>query len=190
MMNTGYHNYQKRKELVADAKRIALYSAILFLLTVTESSFLASLWHLPATPDLVLGALAVVSLIDKRENAAITAMIGGVMTDALGGVGIYLSPLIYFGFVLILSLFTKKMMKSYLSWLALLPATLLVRALWTFLGAYIFGGAAAYEILRYAVLPEAVSTAVLCLPLYPLMRLAVKVTRLSDRKDRKGDLEL
>lgn len=162
--------YQKRKETEGQIKRIAVYSLLLFILRVAECSFFGGIRLLPAVPDLVLGALTVIALIDTRETAMISAIIGGVLTDAIGASGIYLSPLFYFCVALLLSLLSKKMMRSYLSYLALMPIALLARAVFTLGKGWLFGnGLGALEILRYAVLPEAICTAVFCLALYPII---------------------
>ena len=175
MMVSGY---KKRKNTEAQIRRILIYSALLFLLSVAQSSFFSALRVIPATPDLILGVVSVIALTDTRESALITAIIGGIMTDAICGVGIYLSPIFYFIAVLILSAFAKKMMKSYLSWLALFPAALLLRALYTVGKAYIFGGGFRFtEILRYAVLPEIICTAIFSLALYPAVVLLTRIVR-------------
>ena len=175
MMVSGY---KKRKNTEAQIRRILIYSVLLFLLSVAQSSFFGSLRILPATPDLILGVITVVALTDTRESALITAIIGGIMTDAICGVGIYLSPIFYFLVVLILSAFAKKMMKSYLSWLTLFPIALILRALYTVGRAYLFGGDFRFtELLRYAVLPEIICTAILSLALYPTVTLLTRIVR-------------
>lgn len=169
--------YQKRKHLEAQLKRTLIYSALLFFAAVAESSFFGSLDILPATPDLVLGILTVIAVTDTREVAAVSAIVGGVIVDAICGVGIYLSPLFYFILVLLLYPLAKKMLRSYLSWLALLPLALLLRALFTLGRAYLFGGFGIVEILRFAVLPEAILTALFSLALYPLVLLAARIVK-------------
>ncbi len=166
--------YQKRKQLEGQIKRICIYSLLLFLLRIAECSFFERLQILPAAPDLILAALTVVALIDTRETSLLTAIVGGVLTDAVGSTGIYLSPLFYFVLVLILSSFAKKMMKSYLSYLALMPLSILLRALYTFGRGALFGNAAVLGILRYACLPEAICTAVFCLAVYPITVICVE----------------
>ena len=175
MMISGY---KRRKHTEAQIKRIFIYSVILFLLTVAENSFFGSLRLLPSTPDLILGAVAVIALTDSRETSCIMAIIGGIMADAICGVGIYLSPILYFVVVLLICPFSKKMMRSYLSWLAILPLALIMRALYTVAKAYIFGsGIEIVQLLRYAVLPEAICTAIFSLCLYPIITLSVRLVR-------------
>ena len=167
MMISGY---KKRKNTEAQIKRILIYSAILFLLSVAESSFFSSIKILPATPDLILGAITIIALTDTRETTVIAAIIGGVMSDAICGSGIYLSPLFYLAVALLLCPFAKKLMRSYLSWLALFPVALIMRAIYTTGRAYLFyNGFDILEVLQYAVLPEAICTAVFSLLLYPIV---------------------
>ena len=175
MMISGY---KRRKNTEAQIKRILIYSAIIFLLSVIESSFFSSLRILPATPDLILGVITVVSLTDTRETSVITAVIGGIMSDAICGSGIYLSPLFYLAVALLLCPFTKKMMRSYLSWLALFPLALIMRALYTTGKAYLFYSSFdILEVLQYAVLPEVICTAAFSLLLYPLVTSLARIVR-------------
>ena len=171
-------NYKKRKQTEASLRRILIYSALFFLLAVAESSFFGSLRLLPATPDLILGALTVIAVTDSRETALVSAIVGGVMADALLSTGIYLTPIFFFAVALILNPISKKMMRSYLSWLTLLPIALLLRALYTVGRAYLFGSGPGFaELLRYAVLPEVICTAIFSLALYPIITLLASLVR-------------
>ncbi len=152
--------------------RMGICTLILFLLRIAECSFFGRIKILPAAPDLILAALTAMALIDKRERALTAAIIGGVLTDAIGGTGIYLSPLFYFAVVLILTSLSGKMMRSFWSFAALMPLSILQRALYTLLRGYLFGnGLGVTELLRYACLPEAICTAVFCLGIYPIIYL-------------------
>ena len=91
-------------------KRVLLYSAVIFLLAVARGSFFAKLEILPVSPDLVLGAVAAVAVVDSIETAAITGVIGGVITDAVCGFGMYLSPIVYLVVAIAIAMATKKMM--------------------------------------------------------------------------------
>lgn len=170
--------YQKRKQTEASLRRILVYSACFFILAVAETSFFGSLELLPAIPDLILGALTVIAVTDSRETAIISAIVGGVMSDALLSTGIYLTPIFLFAVVLILNPIAKKMMRSYLSWLTLMPIALFLRAGYTLGRAYLFGADLGFvEILRYAVLPEVICTAVFSLALYPIITLLASLVR-------------
>ena len=156
-------------------KRSLVYGAVMFLLAVAENSFFGNLHHLPATPELVLAAVSVIAFTDSREAAMISAITGGIMTDAICGTGIYLSPILYFGVALLISGLSKKMIPRYPSWLAVLPMACAFLALFGIARTYIFdGGAKFLELLLHTILPEFIFTVIFSLPLYPLIKLSVK----------------
>ena len=160
-----------RPELV---KRIVIYGLVIFFLSVAMSSFFANLHHLPATPDLMLGAVLAVAVLDGRVTAAIVAVVGGVAVDALGGVGVSLSPLLYLTVILTVGILSEKMLPRFLSWLILLLPSLVLRACFTTLGFWIYTeGADPSGIVSGVLLPEAVCTLIFCLPLYFLLTLCV-----------------
>ena len=131
-----------RPELV---KRIVIYGLLIFFLSVAMSSFFANLHHLPATPDLMLGAVLAVAVIDDRKVAAIVAVVGGVTADALGGVGASLSPLLYLSVILTVGILSEKMLPRFLSWLILLLPSLLLRALFTLAGFWLYTGGGSFS---------------------------------------------
>ena len=151
----------------------ATYSAVIFLLAVAQCSFFARIEKLPAIPDLILAAVAVVAVIDRWETAILSGIVGGVVIDALGGVGISLSPLFYFVVALVLGALAKKMMQSYLSWVAVMIPALALRAVFTVIQVLLLGnGGGIVQILGQIVLPELICTAVFSLPIYPLILLS------------------
>lgn len=155
-------------------KRSAVYVLVMFLFAVMRCSFFENLAFMPASPDLVLAAVSVIAFTDSKETAVIAATAGGIITDAIGGAGAYLSPLLYFAVAMIIGIFAKKMMEKYLSWLALLPVACILAALVTFLENFVgVAGASAIDILLNTVLPELAVSALLALPIYPLIRLCV-----------------
>ena len=101
-----------RPEIV---RRIVIFGLLVLILSAAMSSFFAQLTSLPATPDLILGAVIAVALLDGRASAAIVAVAGGVAVDALGGVGASLSPLLYLGVVLTVGFLSEKMLPGFLS---------------------------------------------------------------------------
>lgn len=160
-----------RPELV---KRIVIYGLLILFLSVAMSSFFANLRHLPATPDLMLGAVLAVAVVDDRRSAAIVALIGGMTVDALGGVGSSFSPLLYLSVLLTVGILSEKMLPRFLSWLILLLPSLLLRALFTIVGFWIYtGGGTVSGIVSEVLLPEAICTLIFSLPLYFLVTLCV-----------------
>ena len=157
-------------------KRVILYSIVIFLLAVARGSFFARLEILPASPDLVLGVVAAVAVVDSIETAAITGVIGGVITDAVGGFGMYLSPIVYLVAAIVIAMATKKMMPRYLSWLATFPIACLIGGGATLLKCFLFGSPAAFvQLIRHIIIPEFIITVIFALPLFPLIKLCSSV---------------
>ena len=57
-------------------KRVAVYGLLLLILGAAMCSFFAQLTRLPATPDLILGAVLAIALLDGRKTAAIVGVLG------------------------------------------------------------------------------------------------------------------
>ena len=164
-------------------KRVAVYGLLLLILGAAMCSFFAQLTRLPATPDLILGAVLAIALLDGRKTAAIVGVFGGIVIDSLGGVGVSLSPLLYLVVVLTVGGISEKMLPGFFSWLCLLLPSLLLRGLFTALGFLFYtGGLPVGEVLRSVILPEAICTVIFCCPLYFLVKLCV--LPIKDRRDR------
>ena len=73
-----------RPELV---KRIVIYSLLTLILGSAQCSFFPALSICPATPDLVMGMLLAVLLIDSEKSAAPLAIGAGFFLDAMHGSG-------------------------------------------------------------------------------------------------------
>lgn len=164
-------------------KRIALYGILLLVLAAAQCSFFARLRHLPATPDLILGFVVAVTLLDSQRSGVAVAIAGGFLIDALGSVGISLSPILYVTVAVLVRIPAQKMLPRFFSWLILmLPAVLCdgvygcVR-LWMRLGAFPLS-----EALTDVLVPGMLSTLILCMPLYGVARLCMLLLR--DPRDR------
>lgn len=155
-------------------RRSVLYGVVLLLLAVLQCSFFARLQWLPATPDLMLGALLAILLLDSPQAATFAALGGGFLLDALGGVGTSWSPLFYWLTVVTVGLLSVKMMKNFRAWLVLMVPALLFRAGFDALGLWLSAGSAAVRsALRSVLLPQVCLTAVTAIPIYWLIRWCV-----------------
>ena len=160
-----------RPEIV---KRIVVFGILILLLCTAMSSFFAQLLWLPATPDLMLGAVLAIALLDDRRSAAIVAVAGGITVDALGGIGASLSPLLYLCVVVTVGFLGEKMLPSFVSWLILLLPSLVLRAMFTLFGYWAFLGEVRMQgVFSAVLLPEAISTLLFCLPIYGIVKLAL-----------------
>ena len=164
-------------------KRLAVFSAWFFLIAVAETSFFANVSILPTSPRLILPALAVIALLDNKRNTAVAAIIGGTIESVIGASGVYLLPLFYLLSAVLLCIVAKKMLPRYPSFLVLLPITLTLTAAYDMLTALAFAKSFdVKDVLLSTVLPRAVETAILALPLFFLI--SASVMPLIDRRTR------
>ena len=134
-------------------KRIAIYSVLTLLLGSAQCSFFPLLKICPSTPDLIMGLILAVMLIDSERSAAVLAICAGFFIDAIGGGALALSPIIYLLFVLFAGSFSRKMLTSFASYAILMMPMLS------------FGSVAG------VIFPELLCTALLCLPLYAIVKI-------------------
>ena len=153
-------------------KRVAIYGIITLLLACAQCAFFPLLDICPRTPDLIMGMLLAIALLDGEKSAAVCAVASGFFVDAIGSSFLALSPLIYLVFVAFISVFTKKVLKSLASYLLLLLPMLLYRAAATYLCILITeGGLPAAWVFLDMLLPEAIATGLLCIPVYFIIKL-------------------
>ena len=153
-------------------KRIVIFGIMTLLLGCAQCAFFPMLSICPGTPDLIMGMLLAIALIDGAKSAAVVAVCAGFFMDAIGSYGLSLSPLIYFLFVLFISLFSGKVLKSFASYLLLLIPSLIYRGAATYLCLLLrYLAIPPTSALTQIILPEALTTGLLCLPLYFIVKL-------------------
>ena len=113
--------------------RILCYGLLILILASAECSFFSALRFLPATPDLLLGALVAVSLLDTRRASTVLAIGAGLVLDAVGGVGIPLSALLYLTVSAVVGSLGEKMLPHYGSYLVLMIPAILIKEVFTLL---------------------------------------------------------
>ena len=159
-------------------KRILTYGILLLLLAAAESGFFARLRYLPTAPDLILGVVVAVTLLDSQKAGAIVGVVGGFFSDALGGVGISLSPILYLLVALVVGSLATKMMSSFPSFSLLMLPALACRGLFTVGQAMLLWQKGPFlDVLRYLMLPELIVTAVFCLPMYWVIKGSMLIFR-------------
>ena len=161
-----------RPELI---KRIVIYGALVLIMATAQGSFFAQLDILPATPDLMIGVILSVALLDSVRSAAVVGICGGFLVDALGSSGSgSLSALLYLISATVLGLLAQKMLPRFLSWLCLLLPALAMRALFTSICmALSIRALPPLRLLGSILVPELIVTALLCIPIYPIVKLCV-----------------
>ncbi|MBE6546787.1 MAG: hypothetical protein E7668_05045 [Ruminococcaceae bacterium] len=162
-------------------KRSLIYGLLLLLLTAAQCSFFTGLSFLPATPDLLLGALMALTLLENRPTVAILAIAGGFLCDALGSTGVSFTPLFYLLTVVLAGILAEKMLPRFWSFLLLMLPAALLRMGYSALRAAL-GGISPLSILKSSLLPELLLTVLCALPLYALCLLCAHLA-----KERRQD---
>lgn len=152
---------------------IIVYGILILLLGTAQCAFFPILDFCPATPDIMLGMLLAILLLDGEKSAAVCAVAAGFFVDAIGSSGILLSTLVYFLFVAMIMPFAKKVLKSFASYALLLIPALIYRAVATYIcAALAYRSLPGLWIIADILVPEMIVTAILCLPVYFIVKLA------------------
>ena len=176
MMNS----YQNSTASLSVIRRVIFYGVLFFLLSVLQGSFFGQLSFLSVVPNLALGGVAAVALLDDERSAAVCGIAAGFIADAIGGSGISLSPLLFLAAAIVCSEISKKMLPHFLSWLVLMLIAAVLGACMTVLNIIVsFDGVAISAIFKSLLLPELLATYIISLPIFFLVKLCV---RFSDAK--------
>ncbi len=153
-------------------RRIIVYSAAFFVLGILQCSFFSRLSPFGATPDIVLGGICAVCMLDGKRAAAVCAVSAGFFVDALGALPPSFSPLFYLLCVVSIGAITDKMMQSFVSFCVCLLGALLLGAAYTYFCTALAGGALISILAIWRTLVSgALGTFIFSLPTYPLIKL-------------------
>ena len=157
-------------------KRVLFYGALILILCTAQCSFFSYLKPFGATPDLLLGMLVAIMLLDSAPSACVCAVISGYVIDSIGAIPPSFSPLYYLALVAALSMISAKMLPRFISYCVMLPAALVGRAIFTFINLCIsYASVPSVKAIVSVILPEAISTFVFCLPIYLAVRLGANM---------------
>lgn len=154
-------------------RRLIIYGLMTLILGAAQCAFFPLLDFCPATPDLIMGMLLAVALLDSQDSAAVCAVPAGFFMDAIGSAGLALSPVIYLLFVLMIGALSRKVLKSFASFALLLIPTVIYRAAATLLLCFVNANAAfppSALIFTDIIMPEMITTGLLCMPIYFIIK--------------------
>lgn len=155
-------------------RRIIIFGLVGFFLCIIQCSFFSKLKPFGATPDIVLGSILAISMLDGKKSAAVYAVGTGYFLDAIGATPPSLSPIFYLLAVAVLGFISDKMMPRFLSFTAVMLPAVCLSAIFTFISLWISLGALPPIVYITAViLPEILSTFIFCLPVYFLIKLCM-----------------
>ena len=153
-------------------RRVLIYGAAIFFLGIFQCAFFSRLKPFGATPDLIICAVCAILLTDDKYAALVCAVCGGYFIDAIGAVPPGFSPIVYVLTVALTASIAQKLLARIPSFLILLLPALAVRAVFTYVGLCLtFGSIAPLSSLTSVILPEAISTIFLSIPVYLLIKL-------------------
>ena len=155
-------------------RRAIVFSPVIFLLAVTQCSFFAQLNFLPAVPDLMLGTVVAVAMLDSQKSAAVCGIGAGFVIDAIGASGFSLSPVFYMLCGIFSAILAKKMLLSFLSFTVQLAVFSAAKALFTLVNIlYISTKISFSSVILGILLPEFLCTFIICLPIYFIVKLCM-----------------
>ena len=155
-------------------RRNLVYAPVIFLVAIIQCAFFSQLRLLPAVPDLILGLIVGIAMLDSQKAAVVTGLGAGFVIDAIGSSGLSLSPLFYMLIGAFCGALVKKMLPRFLSWVVNLFIFALAKSLLTILNLlYLPGGFSFTDSLLSVLLPEFICTFIICLPMYFLVKLCM-----------------
>ena len=155
-------------------RRIIIFGLIGFFLCILQCSFFSKLKPFGATPDILIGSILAISMLDNNRCAAVYAVGTGYFIDAIGATPPSLSPIFYLLAVAVLGLISDKIMPRFVSFSALMLPAVCMRAIFTFINLWISLGTFPPTVYITAViLPEMLSTFIFCLPVYFAIKLCM-----------------
>ena len=170
-MNTSYRPESNRQLFL---RRALVFSPVIFLLAIAQCSFFAQLYFLPAVPDLMLGTVVAIAMLDSQKSAAVCGIGAGFVIDTIGASGLSFSPLFYMLCGVLSAALAKKMLQSFLSWTIALAVFSVAKAFFTLFNIlYISTEINFASILVKTLLPEILCTFAICLPIFFIVKLCM-----------------
>ncbi len=174
------------------AYKCMLYGVAMLLVGILQVSFFSRVNILGATPDMLLGMICALALLEDREVCAVCGIVGGVVYCSLGG---FSYPL-YIAFSFLCGYFlpplsSRVLGRGYLSYLALAVITFAAKGAYNMLETLISSYSAdLLHIFFGFALPEYLSSLALCSLSYLAVRWLGRVfskAKASNGTNRKED---
>ncbi len=147
---------------------LAVSFAVLFLTSLIQTSFLPAVALFGAIPDLVLILVCGVAFYLGPVDGALFGLVGGILTDGLGGVGFSFSPILYTVIGVLLGLLAMAAFANkFIHWIIYSTIFCLTKALYSIFRILLDSGEVRLgKALGSSVLPELFGTLLLSVALY------------------------
>ena len=156
-------------------KKSVVWGIWLFLLAVIQTSIFSVFRPFGAVPDLVLSAVIAIAIYDRERTGVIAGIVGGTITDALGGSGLSLSPLVYMLCAALFALLAYSVLRrDFLSWLIGVACSLIISGIASIICAYSSVTAAHFtvsDIFSRLLIPQFFSSLLVGIPVYFITKL-------------------
>lgn len=171
-MHSSSHRHESSRQLFI--RRALVFSPLIFLLAIAQCSFFAQLKFMPAVPDLMIGAVVAIAMLDSQRSAAVCGIGAGFVIDAMGAYGLMLSPIFYMLCGAFCGIFAKKVLPGFLSWTVELALFSVIKAVYTLFNVlYRTGAFSLGHIFLKILLPEMLCTFIVCLPVFFVVKLCM-----------------
>ena len=172
MMYKSPHGHESTRQLFI--RRALVFAPVIFLIAVAQCSFFATLKFLPAVPDLMLGVIVAIAMLDSQKSAAVCGIGAGFVIDAIGATGVSFSPLFYMLCGAICGVIAKKMLPSFLSFVVQLAIFALTKNFYTLANVFSRHPEASFlDTLTGVLIPETLVTFIICLPIFFIVKLCM-----------------
>ncbi len=167
-------------------KKGIIWGIWLFLLALLQTSFFSVLRPFGAVPSTVLPAVIAIAVYDRERMGTVAGITGGFLADALGGVDISLSPVIYMlcgclAALLVYSIFGR----GFFAWLVFTLASLVISVFFEGLGVFAsVPGFTFFDALSEILMPCLLSSLSVGIPIYFLTKLIWSL--LFDNREMEG----
>jgi hypothetical protein len=156
-------------------RKALIYIAIIFMASLLQTSFLATLRPFGAVPDLMLLLALGAGYFRGAETGGIFGVASGVVAYAMGDIGTAFLPLLYMlvgvaSGILVESFFAGK----FAVWCLYVAGVAVLKSIYSLVCAVIFSGELQlWALIFKALLPEFIGTLILGMALYlPIKRLS------------------
>ncbi len=151
------------------------YTVLAVLFTVLQTTLVCRYQILDAVADIVIGVIVYLGIYRGEKTAALFGLFIGLCIDGLSGVGVSFLPLFYClcGFVCATIGSNAKDNAKFAAFLVTIPAVCLSRTVITFIDCLLkYGNTVNYkQFLLSTALPEFLSTLILCLPVFLIVKI-------------------
>lgn len=151
-------------------KKSLVWGIWMFFLAIVQTSFFSVFRVFGAVPDLILPAVIAIAVYDRERMGTIAGIMGGYISDAIGGTGLSLSPPVYMMCGCLVALLAYSVLRrDIFSWLVGTFFSLIVTGAVAAVSAYFSVGAVHFDVsdvLVVLILRPLLASLIIGVPVY------------------------